>query len=57
MLPPAAQPLLAPQHGSNTCGTTCYMQDVIADETLRVMRRCVPAAVPGVMFLSGGQVG
>ncbi|KAI7844816.1 hypothetical protein COHA_001695 [Chlorella ohadii] len=29
--------------------------DVIADETLRVMRRCVPAAVPGIMFLSGGQ--
>lgn len=33
------------------------LQDVIADETLRVMRRCVPAAVPGIMFLSGGQVG
>lgn len=29
--------------------------DQVAQETLRVMRRCVPAAVPGIMFLSGGQ--
>ena len=31
--------------------------DEIAEQTLRVMRRCVPAAIPGIMFLSGGQVG
>ncbi len=27
----------------------------IAAATVRVLKRCVPAAVPGVMFLSGGQ--
>ncbi|MDM0028271.1 class I fructose-bisphosphate aldolase [Variovorax saccharolyticus] len=27
----------------------------VADETLRVLRRTVPAAVPGIVFLSGGQ--
>jgi len=27
----------------------------IADKTLRVLRECVPAAVPGIAFLSGGQ--
>lgn len=31
--------------------------DEVAERTLRVLRRAVPAAVPGVMFLSGGQVG
>lgn len=40
----------------DTSSTPLHAQDVIADETLRVMRRCVPAAVPGIMFLSGGQV-
>ncbi len=29
--------------------------DVVAAETLRVLRRTVPAAVPGINFLSGGQ--
>jgi len=29
--------------------------DEVAEETLRVLRRTVPAAVPGVFFLSGGQ--
>lgn len=29
--------------------------DDVAHETLRVMRRCVPPALPGIMFLSGGQ--
>jgi fructose-bisphosphate aldolase class I len=29
--------------------------DEVAAETLRVLRRTVPAAVPGVFFLSGGQ--
>ncbi len=27
----------------------------VADKTLRCLRRAVPAAVPGIMFLSGGQ--
>jgi fructose-bisphosphate aldolase, class I len=27
----------------------------VAEKTLRVMRACVPAAVPGIAFLSGGQ--
>jgi fructose-bisphosphate aldolase class I len=27
----------------------------VADKTLRVLRECVPAAVPGIAFLSGGQ--
>jgi len=27
----------------------------VAERTVRVMRRCVPAAVPGIFFLSGGQ--
>ena len=27
----------------------------VADKTLRVLKACVPAAVPGVAFLSGGQ--
>ena len=31
--------------------------DEVAHARLRVMRRCVPAAIPGIMFLSGGQVG
>jgi len=29
----------------------------IAEHTLTVLRRCVPAAVPGIAFLSGGQSG
>jgi fructose-bisphosphate aldolase class I len=27
----------------------------VADKTLRVLKACVPAAVPGIAFLSGGQ--
>eukprot|EP01026_Neomeris_dumetosa_P034768 TRINITY_DN27864_c0_g1_i2.p1 TRINITY_DN27864_c0_g1~~TRINITY_DN27864_c0_g1_i2.p1 ORF type:complete len:251 (-),score=27.26 TRINITY_DN27864_c0_g1_i2:291-1043(-) len=27
----------------------------IAQQTIRVMKRCIPAALPGIMFLSGGQ--
>ncbi|HUR42528.1 MAG TPA: class I fructose-bisphosphate aldolase [Aestuariivirga sp.] len=27
----------------------------VAEETLKVLKRCVPAAVPGIAFLSGGQ--
>ncbi len=29
--------------------------DEVAERTLRVLKRCVPAAVPGIAFLSGGQ--
>ena len=29
--------------------------DQVADATLQSLRRCVPAAVPGIVFLSGGQ--
>jgi fructose-bisphosphate aldolase class I len=29
--------------------------DVVADYTLKLLRRRVPPAVPGIMFLSGGQ--
>ena len=39
-------------------GTECPVQagvEQVAAETLRCFRRTVPAAVPGIMFLSGGQ--
>ncbi len=39
-------------------GAKCPRQDsaeVIAEATLRCFRRTVPAAVPGIVFLSGGQ--
>jgi fructose-bisphosphate aldolase class I len=39
-------------------GVDCPIQaddEAIADATLTVMRRVVPAAVPGLVFLSGGQ--
>lgn len=40
-------------------GTECPSGKVgpeaVAEATLRVMRRVVPAAIPGIMFLSGGQ--
>lgn len=29
--------------------------DEVADATVQVLKRCVPAAVPGIAFLSGGQ--
>lgn len=29
--------------------------DEVADATVRVLKRCVPSAVPGIAFLSGGQ--
>lgn len=32
-----------------------YTVDDIAKATVTVLRRCVPAAVPGITFLSGGQ--
>lgn len=39
-------------------GTDCAVQagaDEIATRTVATLRRCVPAAVPGITFLSGGQ--
>ena len=39
-------------------GKTCTRQagvDEVAERTLRVLKRTVPAAQPGVVFLSGGQ--
>ena len=35
-------------------GTRASVEEV-ADKTLRVLKACVPAAVPGIAFLSGGQ--
>ena len=39
-------------------GSGCKTQagvDEVAGRTVECMKRCVPAAVPGIMFLSGGQ--
>jgi fructose-bisphosphate aldolase class I len=36
------------------CAKQASVQDV-ADRTIKVLKRCVPAAVPGIAFLSGGQ--
>ena len=39
-------------------GSDCKTQagiDEVAERTVQCLRRCVPAAVPGIMFLSGGQ--
>ena len=39
-------------------GVKCAKQasiDEVADRTVEVLRRCVPSAVPGIAFLSGGQ--
>jgi fructose-bisphosphate aldolase class I len=38
------------------CATQASREEV-ADKTVKVLRRCVPAAVPGIAFLSGGQSG
>ena len=36
------------------CATQASREEV-AEKTLKVLKRCVPAAVPGIAFLSGGQ--
>jgi fructose-bisphosphate aldolase class I len=36
------------------CATQAGREEV-AEKTLKVLKRCVPAAVPGIAFLSGGQ--
>jgi fructose-bisphosphate aldolase class I len=41
-------------------GSSCYTQesdDVVADATVHCLLQAVPAAVPGIAFLSGGQSG
>ncbi len=41
-------------------GKKCAKQasrEEVAEKTLKVLKRCVPAAVPGIAFLSGGQSG
>lgn len=41
-------------------GKKCAKQagrEEVAEKTLRVLKRCVPSAVPGIAFLSGGQSG
>jgi fructose-bisphosphate aldolase, class I len=51
--------LLKPQMiipGTEYAGAKATPEEVAA-ETLRVMRRVVPPAIPGVMFLSGGKEG
>jgi fructose-bisphosphate aldolase, class I len=40
-------------HGEN-CKSPAGINDC-ADQTVKVLLRCVPAAVPGIAFLSGGQ--
>lgn len=42
----------------HACTVVCLLQvapEVIAEYTVTALRRTVPAAVPGVVFLSGGQ--
>ena len=54
---------VAPEHmvlkpSMVTSGKGCARQagvDEVAERTLRLLKRCVPAAVPGIAFLSGGQ--
>ena len=36
------------------CATQASVEDV-ADKTVTILKRCVPASVPGIAFLSGGQ--
>ncbi|HEY5338110.1 MAG TPA: class I fructose-bisphosphate aldolase [Rhizomicrobium sp.] len=36
------------------CGKQASVEDV-AERTVKVLKRCVPGAVPGIAFLSGGQ--
>ena len=38
------------------CATQAGREEV-AEKTLKVLKRCVPGAVPGIAFLSGGQSG
>ncbi len=39
-------------------GKKCAKQagvDEVAERTVKLLKRCVPSAVPGIAFLSGGQ--
>ena len=48
--------LLKPNMGisGKGCSTQANVQQV-AEATVRTLKRCVPASVPGIVFLSGGQ--
>lgn len=50
---PLPLPVLFPQ--GTECSDPKPSPEVVAARTLRVMRRVVPPAVAGIMFLSGGQ--
>jgi fructose-bisphosphate aldolase class I len=43
--------MIVPGKGSKTCATV----EQVAEATVRVLKNCVPGAVPGIAFLSGGQ--
>jgi fructose-bisphosphate aldolase, class I len=43
--------MIVPGKGSKTRAT----YDAVAEATVRVLKNCVPGAVPGIAFLSGGQ--
>ena len=47
-------PPTPPQHTPAT-HTPTHTRNQVADYTLKLLRRRVPPAVPGIMFLSGGQ--
>jgi fructose-bisphosphate aldolase class 1 len=47
--------LYHPHDQGTECADPKPTPEVVAARTLRVMRRVVPPAVAGIMFLSGGQ--
>src|SRR4029079_3211629 len=53
---PLEQTILKPNMliAGNTCEKQGSRQEV-AERTVKVLKRCVPPAVPGIAFLSGGQ--
>src|SRR5260221_270671 len=48
---PAAPPIATPK---GVAGLQNSVEEV-AERTIKVLKRCVPGAVPGIAFLSGGQ--
>jgi fructose-bisphosphate aldolase, class I len=53
---PLEQTILKPNMvvAGKKCKTQASRQEV-AERTVRILKRCVPTAVPGIAFLSGGQ--
>jgi fructose-bisphosphate aldolase class I len=53
---PLEQTVLKPNMviSGKKCGKQASRQEV-AERTVKILRRCVPVAVPGIAFLSGGQ--